>query len=294
MRSDPECVPCLLKRVLFQSRLVEGEDGQRPVQAALREMAEAYDGSMNSAKMASRVHRRAYQELGVDDPYQELKERSDAVALELLPQLEAMLESAEDRLETAVVGSIAGNVMDFGAGIALEHPDELRGAFLSLMEQGLDVSDLDVLESKLAEGGTVLYLFDNCGESVFDRLLIKEIWSRGCRVVGLVKGEPVLTDVTRKDAERVGLDLLVDKMVDTGQFAIGVDLESASPDCLEAFRGADVVIAKGMANFEALSDEDVGEVFYLMRAKCEPVAKAAGVAKDQNVAVYRPSGSRTG
>ncbi len=290
MKPDPECVPCLLKRVLFQSRLVEGEDGARPVAAALLEMAAAYSGADNSAKMASRVHRKAYDSLGVKDPYNALKLRSDEVAEMLLPHLQDSIESSDDRLETAVIGSIVGNIMDFGPGIAIQHPDELLDAFHGLMAQGLDVNHVGELRSRLGADTTVLYIFDNCGESVFDRLLIKEIRKTGSEVVGLVKGEPILTDVTREDASRAGLDGVLDRIVDTGQFAIGLDLSSAADACLEEFERADVIISKGMANFEALSDEDIGEVFYLMRAKCDPVANALGVDKEDNVAMLWGAG----
>ncbi len=285
MKPDPECVPCLLKRVLFQSRLVADEDGARPVAAALQEMANAHPGAQNSAKMASRVHRKAYDALNVKDPYHELKVRSDEVAEMLLPHLREVIESSEDRMEAAVIGSIVGNIMDFGPGIAIQHPDELIDAFQGLMSQGLDVNDVGKLRSRLGGDTTVLYLFDNCGESVFDRLLIKEIQKLGSEVVGVVKGEPILTDVTREDAERVGLGDVLDRIVDTGQFAIGVDLSTASEACRAEFKKADVIISKGMANFEALSDEDIGEVFYLMRAKCDPVANALGVRKGDNVAM---------
>ncbi len=285
MKPDPECVPCLLKRVLFQSRLVADEDGARPVAAALREMSAAYPDAKNSAKMASRVHREAYDALGVKDPYHTLKIRSDEVAEMLLPHLMDSIESSEDRLEAAVIGSIVGNIMDFGPGIAIQHPDELIDSFHGLMAQGLDVNDVGKLRTRLGEGRRVLYLFDNCGESVFDRLLIEEMRRIGSEVIGVVKGEPILTDVTREDAERVGLDKVLDGIVDTGQFAIGLDLSTASDACRKEFDRADVIISKGMANFEALSDEDIGEVFYLMRAKCDPVAKALGVRKEDNVAM---------
>ena len=290
MKPDPECVPCLLKRVLFQSRLVEGEDGTRPVAAALLEMAAAYSGADNSAKMASRVHRKAYDALGVKDPYNALKLRSDEVADMLLPHLQNVIDTSDDRLEAAVIGSIVGNIMDFGPGIAIQHPDELLDSFHGLMAQGLDVNHVGELRSRLGHDTTVLYIFDNCGESVFDRLLIEEIRKMGSEVVGLVKGEPILTDVTREDATRAGLDEVLDRIVDTGQFAIGLDLSSVAEDCQEEFKRADVIISKGMANFEALSDEDIGEVFYLMRAKCDPVANALHVNKDDNVAILWGAG----
>lgn len=284
---DPECVPCLLRRIVFQSRLQEGEDGLRPVQAALAVLTEGFDGEVNSAKLATLAHRAAYRAQGTDDPYRELKERADQVAASLLPELEDYLDSAPDRLEAAVLGSIVGNIMDFGPGIAIQDPDELVDVFSDLMDQGLDLSHVPRMRERLRESRKVVYMLDNCGEAVFDIPLIREIQKLGPEVVGVVKGEPILTDVTREDAARSGIDKVFDRMVDTGQFAVGVDLESAGEELLRELEDCDLLLAKGMANYEALSDSGIGPVAFLLRAKCHPVARSLGVRKDQNVAVYR-------
>lgn len=284
---DPECVPCLLRRIVFQSRLQEGEDGLRPVQAALAVLTEGFDGEVNSAKLATLAHRAAYRAQGTDDPYLELKERADQVAASLLPELEDYLDSAPDRLEAAVLGSIVGNIMDFGPGIAIQDPDELVDVFSDLMDQGLDLSHVPRMRERLRESRKVVYMLDNCGEAVFDIPLIREIQKLGPEVVGVVKGEPILTDVTREDAARSGIDKVFDRMVDTGQFAVGVDLESAGEELLRELEDCDLLLAKGMANYEALSDSGIGPVAFLLRAKCDPVARSLGVRKDQNVAVYR-------
>ncbi|MFA7342555.1 MAG: ARMT1-like domain-containing protein [Candidatus Methanomethylophilaceae archaeon] len=287
MRMDPECVPCLLKRIVFQSRLVEGEDGRKPLQAALSILSAGFDGQVNSAHMATKAHAAAYAALGTDDPYQELKERSDQVATLLLPELHRYLDAAEDRLQAAVLGSIVGNVMDFGPGIAIQHPDQLFDVFHGLMDQGLDVNDVPRMREEILRSRKVLYLLDNCGESVFDIPLIQEIQRMGPEVVGVVKGQPILTDVTRQDAARSGIDKVFDRVVDTGQFAVGLDLDRIGEELRQELEGCDIIISKGMANFEALSDTGVGPIVYLLRAKCHPVARALGVLKDQNVAAYR-------
>ena len=284
---DPECVPCLLKRIVFQSRLVEGQDGTAPVQVALKVLSEGFDGKVNSAVMATKVHAEAYSALGVSDPYYELKVRSDEVASILVPELNRYLDQADDRLEAAVLGSIVGNVMDFGPGIAIQHPDELFDIFQNLMDQGLDVNDVSRMKEKLSHSQKILYFLDNCGESVFDIPLIQEIQKMGVQVVGVAKGEPILTDVTREDACRSGIDKVFDRLVDTGQFAIGVDLDRIGDDLRKELQEFDMIISKGMANFEAFSDTDVGPIVYLLRAKCRPVAGALNVKLNQNVAVYQ-------
>jgi uncharacterized protein with ATP-grasp and redox domains len=229
------------------------------------------------------VHREVYRIIGSNDPYRELKVRADEVASKLMPEARALVEGSPDPLETAVLCSIAGNVMDFGTGKGVDDPDELVPIFRSIVEQGLDVNDLHKVRDILQEAGKVLYLFDNCGEAVFDRLVIEQLQAYGVRVVGVVKGEPVLTDVTREDAERIGLDAVLDGILDTGGFAVGMDLELLDERTRNGMECADLVLAKGMANFEALSDSSITPIAYVMKAKCWPVARGVGARKGDNV-----------
>jgi hypothetical protein len=124
---------------------------------------------------------------------------------------------------------------------------------------------------------------DNCGEIVFDRLLVNELKSMGVRVVGVVKGEPILTDVTEADLRTTGMDKVFDVCLTTGSFAIGIDTDLIGEELGLELDQADLIISKGMANFESLSDKKYPRVAYLMRTKCRPVAEAIGAGRDQNV-----------
>ncbi len=284
---EPECPPCLLNRLLFQTDLVGADVRKQVMEDGLTILAREFHDA-NSAVLATKVHARAYKLIGVDDPYYELKLRSDEVAGMLYQRAEEFVEKANDTLEAAALCAIAGNVLDFGGNLAMRHPEALLSRFDGILAQGLDVNDLPQVSEILQEAGRVLYLFDNCGESVFDRLLIREIQSFGARVTGMVKGRPILTDVTAEDAIRVGLDDVLDEMVDTGGFAIGVDLDIMDESVREQIECTDLVVAKGMANFESLSDTDVRPIAYFMRAKCEPVARNINARKEDNVVrLYR-------
>jgi len=124
---------------------------------------------------------------------------------------------------------------------------------------------------------------DNCGEVVLDRLVLRELRSMGLHVTLVVKGEPILTDVTKADMEGLGIEELVDEVVETPGFAIGLDIDSLDGPLGDLLRGADLVIAKGMANYELLSETDISPIAYLLRTKCRPVADSMGLAKDINV-----------
>ncbi|MDR2846114.1 MAG: ARMT1-like domain-containing protein [Candidatus Methanoplasma sp.] len=284
MKVSPDCVPCLMRRVFFQSLLPENGRERESVEAGLKTYAENIAWNRNSAELATIVHRSAYEALGVTDPYHELKVRADDIASGYLDRVEKFVDSSDDRFTAAVRVSIIGNVMDFGSGISIDDPDEFEGMFESLLEQGVGSDDTEVLRDLVGASDTVLYLFDNCGESQFDKVLIRELKRSGKRVVGVVKGKPILNDVTREDAERIGLDKELDRVLTTNTFAIGINIKEIGEDLRDEIKRAGVAIAKGMANFESLSDEDIGiPVVYLLRAKCIPVAGLLGVEVGTNV-----------
>lgn len=273
-----------MRRVLFQSRLVDNGRVFEAVDAGLKEYAAGFRQDTNSAELATKVHRCAYEALGVDDPYLELKIRADEVAETYLERAEGFVRVSEDRFKAAVRVSIIGNVMDFGSGIAIDDPDDFGKAFESLLEQGIGYDDSDRVREAVDASSTVIYVFDNCGESQFDKILIRELKRMGKRVVGVTRGKAILNDVTEADALRIGLDSELDRILTTGGFSIGMDMRMIGSELRKEISGAGIILAKGMANFESLSDEDLGvPIAYLMRAKCVPVADAVGVPVGTNV-----------
>lgn len=281
MKLTPDCVPCLMKRVLFQARLLENGCESEAVGAALRAYAKEYAVGRNSAEVATEVHRSAYEVMGAD-PYIKIKLDADRIAEEYLDQVMGYVDSAEDRFSAAVRVAVIGNIMDFG--VSLSSPEEFRAVFKKLLDQGIGSDDTARMKELLTDSKSALYFFDNCGESQFDKLLIREIQRMGVRVVGVVRGERVLNDVTMEDAERIGLDKILDRTVSTGTFAVGAVLSKAKDDLKEELDRADMMICKGMANYESLSDQDAGmPKVFILRTKCGPVARSLGVPENINV-----------
>jgi uncharacterized protein with ATP-grasp and redox domains len=283
MQIAADCVPCLLNRVLFETELVDPARKDEAMAVAVKILADGFYPGVNSAAIATKVHRAVYDTIGSDDPYLELKDRANQIADSLYPRAEVYVHNASDKLEAACLMSIIGNVLDFGLGIGYDEPEDLGRQFDSLVGQGLGLNDVTNIRELLVKGGSVVYLMDNCGEIIFDRLLVNEIKRMGIRVVGVVKGEPILTDVTERDLRTTGMDKVFDKCMTTGSFAVGIDTKLIGNELREEMRRADLIISKGMANFESLSEHEYPRVAYLMRTKCRPVAQAIGAERDQNV-----------
>ena len=290
MRIHTDCVPCLMKRVLFQSRLVDGADEKASVENSLKVFAQEFDYSRKSVDVATEVHRASYAVLG-EDPYHDLKIRADIVAEQYMDIAQRYVDSADDKLRACLMVAVIGNIMDFGSTGGIDNPELFEEMFDGLMEQGLGHDDSDKIESLLDRPGTIVYMFDNCGESQLDKILIRYLRSRGKRVVGMVRGRPVLNDVTMEDAIRSGLDREVDLLLDTGTFYIGIDWRDVPQDLMKEIEGCDMIIAKGMGNYESLSDESLPvPIAHVMRTKCRPVADSVGVPLDQNVVYVREAG----
>ncbi len=139
----------------------------------------------------------------------------------------------------------------------------------------------------------MLYLTDNAGEIAFDRLVVDELKDFGCRVTVAVKGGPSLNDALMEDAETVGMAETADGVITTGTDAVGISLSESSEEFVEAYEGADVILAKGMANWETLTEYRAPcPTLFLLRTKCEPVAEAVGAPLRRNIAKLVPKGWR--
>ncbi len=292
MKITAECIPCFLYRALYESKLVQ--DSEEKSWEVVRSMMELLnhelprDGNLDelpvSAEVATILHRKTYDIIGSDDPYHEMKKASNEVALELLPEAEKFVDRAKDGFQAAATCAIVGNLLDFGLRSSDFSPDKMAEEFHALVEEGIQVNHLPRLKEMLQESGEVLYLIDNCGEIVFDTLLFRELRKMGVRIYLVVRGAPILTDATLEDVEELGLRELVDEVYTTGTYAVGVNFEKL-PDEVKALMDRKVpILAKGMANYESFSDTGYRPIAYLMRTKCEPVARSMGFKKGWNLA----------
>ena len=282
MRMSPECIPCLLRRVLFEADEAGGEWSVEAVRNAADMLGDLFGEGVCSATVATEVHRETYRILGTKDPYKALKKKSNEVALELYPGAEKFVKASKNPLRDAFLCAVVGNVLDFGIGTGYDHPSKLKAEFTNLLTEGLEHDDTSRIKKLLAKADNVVYLGDNCGEIVLDRLALKQLKEFDIELTLAVKEKPILTDATKKDIAGLGMEKIADRIVEVPGFAVGMDLRVLKGPFGKLLRDADLIIAKGMANFESLSETDIMPIAYLLRTKCKPVADAMGLPKDIN------------
>ena len=290
MEMRPECVPCLIGRVVFETNEVDAGISAETTAAATRILGELFRPGACSAFVATKVHREVYRLLGDPDPYKDLKMRSNEVVLGLYQEAQEFVEEADDPLRAALLCAVVGNVLDLGIGTEFDNPEVLEGRFRELLAEGLGHDDTPALKELLEGADDVVYLADNCGEIVLDRLALREIAGFGARLTLVVKGEPILTDATTADITGLGMEDIVDDIIASPGFAVGIGAEALKGDFGERLRRAALIVAKGMANYEALSETDIGPVAYLLRTKCSPVADSLGLRKGISVVKLLPHG----
>ena len=272
MRTYLECVPCFVRQALSASRMVTDDPAvhERVLRETLRLVMEMpFDRS--PPWMGQQIHRLLREATRNPDPYHEVKEHSNALALALYPVLKERIYKSTDPFVTAVGLAIAGNVIDFGVKSNLDD-DEVHDAIEEALGNSLDGVAVAALRRAVEQADNILYLADNAGEIVFDRLLIEEMPTD--RTTLVVRGSPVINDATREDAEAAGLTSVVTVM-DNGSDVPGTILESCSPSFRTRFERCDLVIAKGQGNYETLGDQD-HNIFFLLKAKCPVIARDIG------------------
>lgn len=278
MKIQPECVPCLLKRIFFE---VEHSTKDKKIRAktiknACKLLAELYDPNVCSATIATKIHKIAYETLGDNDPYRELKYVSNKIAHSLVPRVEHLINCSDDPLRITILCSIIGNMMDFGIPGASDNPADLLKIFEETFANDLGCDDTDELKQILSKSKNVLLFTDNCGEIVFDRILCRELkkFNPDIFLTVVAKGEPIISDATLEDIKELNFEEITDKILDTGCFAIGLDFDRLPVKLKKALGQADLIICKGMANYEAFSETDYHPVAYLLRTKCTAIANS--------------------
>ncbi len=282
MKTHPRCAPCLLSRVQFEAELStkDTELQKKAILAGIEVLREYLVDGLPAEYLSTKIHREAYRVLGDIDPYIEKKKQSNEAAKKLLP-LAREFVSEKDSLRRAILVAIIGNSFDFGVLGYDAEKEIVKETMLKQFKSGLDVDDSDRIKALL---GNVVYLADNCGEIIFDTLLFEEIRKLGGKLILVVRGAPILNDVTMKEVLELGLDKMVDRVLTTGSNAIGICLKEAPPELVEALGSASLVISKGMANYETMSEYNFRPIAYLLKTKCESVAEAMGLKKNMNVA----------
>ena len=286
MKIQTECVPCLLKRIIFETEqsTKDPEIRTKVIKNACTVLSKYYNPNECSANIATKVHKIAYETLGDKDPYKDLKNLSNKVAQSLVPRVEEMLKESDDPLKTSILCSIVGNSMDFGIEGSSDAPETLKDTFEEMIAEGLGYEDTQKFEELIKKSKHVMLFADNCGEIVFDKIMCKELkrFNPNIFITLVVKGEPIISDATMKDAEELKFKEVVDEILTTGCFAIGVDFKKRPASLKKALKKTDLIICKGIANYEAFSETDYHPIAYLLRTKCTAIANSMNLPLNIN------------
>jgi len=269
MKLAPGCYECL-HRLIYQAAELATNDvslKQRAINEAMKILDDEFSGSQLSIVIATRIHKVVREVTHNPDPYRAMKEREMTLARELYPELRSQYK---DKLRDCLQLAAAANAIDF-----FREPGPIREDIREPVSFAVD--DSEQFEAKLRDAGKVLYLADNAGELYFDLPLVK--WMKQfAGVIYVVKPSPVQDDLTLEDVRRSGLEGVFGKVISTGIASPGIVFPLASAWFKREFESADLIFAKGMGYYEALSElSPEGRFFYCLKAKCQPVADSLGV-----------------
>ena len=279
MKLAPGCYECL-RRLIHQAAELATDDvslKQRAINKAMKLLDDEFSCSQLSIVIATKIHKIVREMTHNPDPYRAMKKREMTLARESYPQLRPRYK---DTLQGCLKLAAAANAIDF-----FREPDSIKEDIRKPVSFAVD--DSEQFEAKLKNAGKVLYLADNAGELCFDLPLVK--WMKQfAQVIYVVKPSPVQDDLTLEDVRRSGLQGEFGKVISTGIASPGIVFSLASAQFKQEFESADLVFAKGMGHYEALSElSPEGKVFYCLKAKCQPVAKSLGVPINSYVAMLQ-------
>lgn len=284
MRVYYECAPCFLRQA--REALDLATDDEKLKLKIMKGIIGLLDSMFKegaiSNEIGTSIHRLIKKMTGNNDPYAHEKRRCNKIAQNFLPVARKFLEDNES-LEDFVKVAITGNIIDFGAlGLDFDH----EKVVIESLKYPLEVNHTGILEEDLKESNNVLYLVDNTGEIIFDRLLIEKLLDYDVNVTVAVKDEPILNDACIEDALEAGLNKVAD-IVTTGTDSVGVIYQEFSDEFKEIFDNSQIIIAKGLGNYEGLTEAplDKKPVFCLLNAKCTAIAKDIGVKVGSNVMI---------
>lgn len=272
MRTHIDCFPCFFRQSIIALRYgTKDSELQEKILKAVMEDIEKTNTARPPAYATTFIHRRIRQLLQ-NDPFREIKSEYNQSALRLYPSLKKLASESPDPLWTASRLAIAGNVIDFGIFTSVDVEATVDRA----LNNPIAVDDYEAFKTAVSGADEILYLLDNAGEIVFDRILIETIQTLGKKVTAVVKGSAIINDCTREDAVETGLAEICE-VIDNGSDAVGTILEWTSPAFRQIYGRFPLIISKGQGNFETFSDPGK-KVFYLFQSKCEVVSGELGLS----------------
>jgi hypothetical protein len=269
---DEACVECIINQSAKVANAISASESlTNEMTSTVREMSSDFSYEDNPPEIASYVYEKMAQIAGKKDLYDEVKALSTKKAISFIPLLKDKLLSSDNKLLTSTKIAVAGNVIDLAAAVEFDLEEELSKVFHTEFAH----NDFDLMQEKLSTANSVLVIGDNVGEHIFDHMFIetlKELYL-DVEYSYMVRGNPIINDVTMTEAKEAGFDKLCN-LVDSGVNTPGFVYSRANTYSQELFDSVDLVIAKGMGNYECLSPSHRKNICFLLKVKCEVVANS--------------------
>ena len=271
MLTTLDCIPCFVRQMvqiirIFTKDPIKQQEYLRKILCRISTL----DFTLSPPALSLDLYRILKEETGNADPYFSMKKEHNQLLLSVYPMLETFVRSSSDPFIAGLNMSIAGNIIDFGAGSTPETSEILASLFHSLQQS--IYGDIESFHQAVSSASNIMYLCDNAGEIVLDKLFIQQLPLK--KVTAAVRGGPAINDATMEDALQVGLTDIV-SVISNGSDAPGTLIEDCSNEFNQALASADCIIAKGQGNFESLNQHNL-PIFFLFKVKCEPIARITG------------------
>ena len=271
MKMNKQCLPCLINQVVKMAQMTKCINQDELFHRVFHYMSQM-DFDKTNPEIIGEVFALIKEYTHNDDPYQSLRAYYNHLFLKQLPQIEKKIHSFED----AILYAIVGNIIDFSP-IHQNVDKDITTYFQNIYERSLKINHIESLKQDLKKSSSLLYLGDNCGEICLDLLLIKRIKALypHLQIYFATRGTAVVNDSIEEDAYKVGIDEYA-TIISNGDFSLGTVLSRVSQEFLDVYQNADVVIAKGQANFECLSEEKKN-IYFLLMVKCAVMSRYIGI-----------------
>ena len=232
---------------------------------------------VSNPKLATEIHRLARIHLSNTNLYAEEKLKANNILLKKYSYWEEIVNQSNNPFFTAAKLSVIGNIIDYGARSV---SDNISDQIEFFFQKKLKIDMTGEFKNEIGKAKSILFLGDNCGEIVFDKLFIETM--KHTNITFVVRGKPVINDVTFEDAKQVGIDNIC-RVISNGFDAPSTLIELCSDEFIEEYNNADLIISKGQGNFEGLMESSHPNLFFLLIAKCDPIAKLLGVNKNDMI-----------
>lgn len=278
MKIQEKCIPCVVNQAIKVADMVGLEDKNELLRNVFSYLSRVDFNSSSTPELIGEIFTMLKKETGNEDPYKETRRHYNKMFLEQIPDFEAKINCAVDPFLEAVKYAIIGNIIDFNPIHNLSLSD-IGASFLRLKEEPLGINNSNLLMQEIVNADSILYLGDNCGEICLDKILLKKMkeLNPSCHLYFGTRGEAVVNDSVEEDAYFVGIDKYA-TVISNGDSSLGTVLYRTSKQFQEIYQNADIVIAKGQANYECLSNEDKN-IYFLLMTKCSVIANDIGVSE---------------